>query len=57
MKTKTSTNSGIKSAQMKAVVLRADGTVKQDLGIVSYYHSNPFKQLAWNITHFFKGLK
>lgn len=47
---------GIKQAQLKAVVLRADGTVKEDLGVVAFYSNNIFKQAAWNIKQFFKGL-
>ena len=39
-------SSPIKSAQMHAVVIRADGT-RENLGIVSYYHRNPLKRLAF----------
>lgn len=36
------------SATLSIVVTRADGTV-EDLGIVSRWHKNPLKQLAWNL--------
>lgn len=38
-------NSYIKSATIEAVVVRADGTVKP-LGVVSFYHKNPFIRFA-----------
>jgi hypothetical protein len=31
-----------------AVVTRADGTV-EDLGVVSYWHRNPLRRLAWRL--------
>lgn len=34
----------VKSAQMSAVVRRADGTV-ENLGVIAEYQSNPFKRL------------
>lgn len=40
---------GVVSAEVSAVVTRADGTV-QDLGIVSYWHKNPFRR--WWVRHF-----
>ena len=36
------------SIQLEAIVTRADGTV-EDLGCVSYYHQNRWKQLFWDI--------
>lgn len=33
---------------ISAVVTRANGTV-EDLGIVSYWHRNPLKRLAWHL--------
>lgn len=33
-------SSDIKSAEIRAVVIRADGTT-HDLGVVAYYHRNP----------------
>lgn len=40
-------------ATIHAVIHRADGTVV-DLGIVSYYHRNPLKRLAWKVKKLFK---
>lgn len=39
----------MQSAQIEAVVLNADGTVKRNLGVISYWHRNPLKRLAWAI--------
>lgn len=33
-------------ASIEAVVIRADGT-RQELGVVSYWHKNPFKRALW----------
>jgi hypothetical protein len=38
----------MKEASIEAVVIRADGT-REDLGVVSYWHKNPFKRLAWRL--------
>lgn len=40
--------SQIKEAQIKAIVIRADGT-REDLGVVSYYHRNPIKRWLWRL--------
>jgi hypothetical protein len=37
-----------KHATIEAVINRADGTVEH-LGVVSYYHRNPFKRWAWHV--------
>jgi hypothetical protein len=42
-----------KSASLRAVVTRADGTV-EDLGVVAYYHRNPIYMLGWHIYRLFK---
>ncbi len=34
----------IKSAQIEVTVIRADGT-REEHGVVSYWHRNPFKRL------------
>lgn len=39
---------GAREATISIVVTRADGTV-ENLGVVSYWHKNPFKRLAWRI--------
>lgn len=51
----TSITSAKSSSQLSVVVTRANGTV-EDLGIVSYWHKNPLKRLAWRATRFLKGL-
>lgn len=38
----------IKESTISAVIIRKDGT-REDLGVVSYYNSNPFKRLWFNI--------
>ena len=43
-----------KSAQISAVVLNADGTVKKNLGVVCYWHKNPFKRLSWGVKQLLK---
>lgn len=40
---------GIVETTISARVLRADGTLKQDLGVVSYWHRSPLRRLAWRI--------
>jgi hypothetical protein len=40
--------SKVKQVQLEAVVIRADGTV-ENLGVVSYYHRNPLRRLAWRL--------
>lgn len=46
--------SAVKSASISAVKILADGT-RVDLGVVSYYHSNPFKRLWWALSQLCKG--
>ena len=43
-----------KEAAIEAVVTRADGTVER-LGVVSYWHRNPLKRLAWRVSRWLKG--
>jgi hypothetical protein len=43
---------GAKEQSISAVVTRSDGTV-EDLGVISYWHKNPFKRWAWAIKHCF----
>jgi len=45
-----SAKGGVKEATIAAVVIRADGT-REDLGVVSYYHKNPLRRLAWRLRH------
>lgn len=40
--------SGAKEATIEAVIIRADGTV-EPLGVISYWHKNPLKRLAWRV--------
>lgn len=37
---------GLRQVTIEAVVIRADGT-KEDRGVVSYWHKNPLRRLAW----------
>jgi len=43
----------LKRVQIEAVVIRADGT-REDLGIISYWHKNPWKRLLWKARHWRK---
>ena len=47
------TSSGVKEASFSAVITRADGTI-EDLGMISYYNSNPVKRWVWKLKQFFK---
>jgi len=44
-----------KEASISAVVTRADGTVEQ-LGIISYWHRNPLRRVAWRVKQDLKEL-
>ena len=46
--TELGAKSQIKEASIAAVVIRADGT-REDLGVVSYWHVNPWKRLLWRL--------
>jgi hypothetical protein len=48
------TSAPAREAIIELVVTRADGTV-ENLGVVSYWHKNPFKRLAWRVKQFVKG--
>ncbi len=39
---------GTSQVSVEAKVIRADGRI-EDLGVVAYWHRNPFKRLAWRI--------
>ena len=41
-------DSKVKEATIEVVVLRADGR-REELGVVSYWHRNPLKRLAWRL--------
>lgn len=41
------------NAEVRAVITRANGTV-EDLGVIGYSSSNPIKQLAWDLSVWFK---
>jgi hypothetical protein len=45
--------SGIKSSAISAVIIRADGT-REELGVISYWHVNPFKRLWFRFKQFIK---
>ena len=38
----------VKEASIAAVVIRKDGS-REDRGVVSYWHKNPLKRLAWRL--------
>lgn len=38
----------VKSVEIKAVVIRADGRI-EPLGSVSYWHKNPLRRLFWRL--------
>jgi hypothetical protein len=40
---------GVAQTSISAKVLRADGSVKQDLGVIAYWHKNPLKRAMWRI--------
>ena len=44
---------GLRQTSIRAVITRADGTV-EDLGMISYWHKNPLRRLAYRIGRFFK---
>jgi hypothetical protein len=46
-------NSNVKESSFSAVITRVDGTV-EDLGIISYYNSNPLKRWVWKIKQYLK---
>jgi hypothetical protein len=39
---------GAREVSVRGQVTRADGSV-EDLGVIAYWHRNPFKRLAWRI--------
>lgn len=43
-----SVTTGAAQVSVEAKVIRADGRI-EDLGVVAYWHRNPFKRLAWRI--------
>ena len=38
----------VSEASIAATVIRADGTI-EELGVISYYHKNPLRRLAWRL--------
>jgi hypothetical protein len=47
-------NLNAKEIHLVATVIRADGTV-EELGIIDYYHRNPFKRLMWRLRQWLKN--
>jgi len=41
---------GAKEVKIEAIVLNADGSVKQNLGVVAYWHKNPLRRVWWHLT-------
>lgn len=38
----------VQEASISAVKIHTDGT-REDLGVISYWHRNPFKRLWWRL--------
>ena len=49
----TAARGRVRKVEIAAVVTRADGRV-EDLGIISFWHRNPLRRMAWRIG---KGLR
>ena len=43
---------GSRCVSVEATIIRADGRV-ENLGVISYWHVNPLKRLAWRIGRLF----
>ena len=41
----------VKKAEWNAVILNADGSVKEDLGCIATYHSNPLMRIYYRFKH------
>jgi hypothetical protein len=48
--------SNARSAQIEAVIIRADGT-REELGVVSYWHRTWWRRVLWNVSHGLKQLR
>ena len=42
-------------ARIEAVIVRANGK-QEDLGVIAYYHKNPFKMFLWRAKQLIKGV-
>lgn len=42
------TQSQVKSMELSACIIRADGTI-EELGTIQYWHKNPIKRIIWRI--------
>jgi len=40
--------SQVKEATIEATVIRRDGS-RDELGVVSYWHKNPLRRIAWKV--------
>lgn len=47
------TNANIEHMTLRAVVIRADGTV-EDLGVIAFWHKNPLVRWWYRLTKFFR---
>jgi hypothetical protein len=47
-------NLNAKEIHLVATITRADGTV-EELGVIDYYHRNPFKRLIWRFKKWLKN--
>lgn len=46
----------VKSVQLSAVIIRADGT-KEDLGEIAFWHQNPFMRGIWKAKKAIRRIK
>lgn len=53
----TFTSTKLKSASVSAVIHRHATGLDEDIGIVSYYHRNPFIHYPMNLFIWLRGLK
>lgn len=44
-----------REASISAVIIRADGS-REPLGVISYWHRNPFRRLAFRLRRFWKEM-
>ena len=44
----------VKQMELEARIIRADGSI-EDLGVITYWHSNPIKRLIWRIKQWLRS--
>lgn len=53
---KTDSSKAVTMMQQSIKVFNADGTLKKDYGVVSFWHRNPLKRFAWRLKQFYKRI-